>query len=729
MQPWRPVGLAFTAIRDDPGLMRFLPQRGYTLTSKQAAYEVLARKWRPQRFAEVVGQEHITRTLKNAISQERVGHAYLFVGARGIGKTTTARIFAKALNCEAGLVQEPCCSCQSCQEIATGSSLDVIEIDGASHNKVDDIRDIRDNVQYTPSRSRFKIYIIDEVHMLSTAAWNALLKTLEEPPPHVKFLFATTEPHKVLATIVSRCQRFDLRRIPVPLIMARLGEIAREEQVPADDGALAAIARAADGGMRDAQSIFDQMIAFCGGSQSGAIREQDVIDVFGLASGAELSQVVSGLLSNDTRLVISVVQGLADRGRDLERLFSDTVYCLRNVMIQQLCGDDSTGLHVSGSELNELRRMCGLAEPDRVQRVLDSLLASEQSLRAALNKRVCLEVALVRAMREGHGVQIEDVIARLCELRGEPAPAPPRPPPPPRAVRPEARRERVQVAGPPTPGPADADSGHVDAAVAPRAEDTPPPDAGDCTDQDESPAAIPVTAAPAETPTSESGGSTLPASTPEQGTPAANGGGASPAVEDTAPASTLDPVPQAAVAAPTPPVAPDGDGAERPPAPRTRPSAAAEPPAADRTSGIERGLVEGEAQRNGEQVVVLWHRLVEEVGKVPGRQQLKSYLQELKPVSFLQGVLHAGIDEDVPEEHVEFLQSADTGRVLATCFAQISPVPGGRVLIKRWIPSVSDADRRPPKVSSPEVRERVEKNEFVRRVCGLFDGEVIDVRG
>ena len=692
------------------------------MATNQAAYEVLARKWRPQRFSEVVGQEHITRTLKNAIAQQRVGHAYLFVGPRGIGKTTTARIFAKALNCEAGLVQEPCCSCPSCKEIASGSSLDVIEIDGASHNKVDDIRDIRDNVQYTPSRSRFKLYIIDEVHMLSTAAWNALLKTLEEPPPHVKFLFATTEPHKVLATIVSRCQRFDLRRIPVPLIMGRLGEIAQAEGISAAEGALAAIARAADGGMRDAQSIFDQMIAFCGGGQSGGIQEQDVIDVFGLASGAELSQVVSGLLGNDTRLVISVVQGLADRGRDLERLFSDTVYYLRNVMIQQLCGDDGTGLHVSGSELEEIRRMCGLAEPDRVQRVLDSLLASEQSLRAALNKRVCLEVALVRAMREGHGVQIEDVITRLCELRGDPPPPRRVPAPVPQNVQAEARPQSVQASGPPAGAAADAAARRAAPPPVVRAEGAPPQTGLESPNGDAGPAAGPVAGQREAVPGEQPDGGTAVGTAPASGD-TAPGGDVRLDAGDVAPMSTDVPEPEAASVVPSPAATDPGGGAGTPP------PDAPEPPPPDGASEVECELVEPEGQGNGEEAVVLWHRLVEEVGKVPGKHQLKSYLQELKPVSFLHGVLHAGIDEDVPEEHAEVLQSAETARVLATCFAQISPVPDGKVLVKRWIASVSDAERRPAKVSSPEVRERVEKNEFVRRVCGLFDGEVIDVRG
>jgi len=381
-------------------------------------YQVLARKWRPQRFTEVVGQQHITRTLQNAIRQSRVGHAYLFVGPRGIGKTTTARIFAKALNCESGIVPEPCCACQSCEEIAGGSSLDVIEIDGASHNKVEHVRDIRENVQYTPSRSRYKIYIIDEVHMLSTAAWNALLKTLEEPPPHVKFLFATTEPHKVLPTIVSRCQRFDLKRISVPLIVERLAQIAESEGIRIDERALAAVARAADGAMRDAQSIFDQMIAFCGGRDGDdVIEEQDVIDVFGLASGAELAELARALIGNNLNAALAIVQSLADHGRDLERLHTDLIGYVRNVMICSVCSDPSQLLEVSASELGELQEISQGADPRLVQRILQGLLTQEASLRTALNKRVFIEATIARVIVDAHSVQLDQVIARLNELR------------------------------------------------------------------------------------------------------------------------------------------------------------------------------------------------------------------------------------------------------------------------------------------------------------------------
>ena len=402
------------------------------------AYQVLARKWRPQTFAEVVGQEHISRTLRNAIIQNRIGHAYLFVGSRGIGKTTTARIFAKALNCANNVDGEPCCQCQSCREVAAGTSMDVIEIDGASHNKVEHIRDIRENVQYTPVNGKYKIYIIDEVHMLTPQAWNALLKTLEEPPEHVKFLFATTEPHKVLPTIISRCQRFDLKRISVPLIVQRLRQIADGEHIHVEDNALAAIARAADGGMRDAQSIFDQMIAFCGGLAEGElITEKDVIDVFGLASGIELREMAAALFTNDINRAMVVLQSLADSGRDLERLFGDLINYVRNIMVAGICDDPSKFLEVSDSELADLVGIGRSIDRQMVQRILQGLVAQEWSFRAAVNKRIYFETVLARVMLDAHSVQLDDIIARLNVLTGV-LPPDQLPPPRPAVVIPPA---------------------------------------------------------------------------------------------------------------------------------------------------------------------------------------------------------------------------------------------------------------------------------------------------
>src|SRR5580765_6049807 len=256
------------------------------------AYQVIARKYRPQRFSDVVGQEHVTQTLSNAIEQKRIAHAYLFCGPRGTGKTTIARIFAKCLNCTGGPRVDIDDSDPRCQEITEGRSLDVLEIDGASNNGVEQVRELRETCKYAPASSKFKIYIIDEVHMLSTAAFNALLKTLEEPPPHVKFFFATTDPEKVLPTILSRCQRFDLRRIPAALIVKHLAWSAQQEGVEIDDAALHAIARGADGGMRDAESTLDQLISFC----DRKIVENDVLSMFGLAARGQLLELTDAVL-------------------------------------------------------------------------------------------------------------------------------------------------------------------------------------------------------------------------------------------------------------------------------------------------------------------------------------------------------------------------------------------------------------------------------------------------
>src|SRR5438128_1749433 len=283
------------------------------------AYQVIARKYRPQRFSDVVGQEHVTQTLSSAIEQKRIAHAYLFCGPRGTGKTTIARIFAKCLNCTGGPKVEFDDADPRCVEIAEGRSLDVLEIDGASNNGVEQVRDLRETCKYSPASSKFKIYIIDEVHMLSTAAFNALLKTLEEPPAHVKFMFATTEPEKVLATILSRCQRFDLRRIPVALIVKHLGEIATKEGVAIDDAALHAIARGAEGGMRDAESTLDQLISFCGNK----IVEADVLSMFGLAARAQISTMVTAILQGEVDVVLRELNDLAQNGKDLGRLLTD----------------------------------------------------------------------------------------------------------------------------------------------------------------------------------------------------------------------------------------------------------------------------------------------------------------------------------------------------------------------------------------------------------------------
>jgi len=377
------------------------------------AYEVLARKWRPQLFEDVVGQDHVTRTLENAIAAKRLAHAYLFVGPRGIGKTSIARIFARALNCEKGPTAQPCGTCDSCREIAAGTNLDVLEIDGASNNGVEQVRDLRETARYAPTRGPFKIYIIDEVHMLSTAAFNALLKTLEEPPKHVKFIFATTEPQKVLATVMSRCQRFDLRRIPVTLIVERLRLMAKAENVEVDDEALLAVARGAEGGLRDAQSALDQLIAFRGES----IKEEDVLAVFGLVSRAHLEALADAILGGDLKRVLGLVAELDAGGKDLQRLVVELMEHFRNLLVFLNVDEPSAHMELTDAQLEALRAQAARAETGRVLRVVQLLVETEDRMKFALSRRTLLETTLIRAARAATVVSLEEVLRQIQTLQ------------------------------------------------------------------------------------------------------------------------------------------------------------------------------------------------------------------------------------------------------------------------------------------------------------------------
>ena len=363
----------------------------------EQGYQVIARRWRPKQFDELVGQDHIVQTLRNAIEANRIAHAYLFVGPRGTGKTSTARLFAKALNAEGGPSVKPDDNSEISQSIMSGSCMDVIEIDGASNNSVDQIRSLREECQYAPSQCTFKIYIIDEVHMLTTAAFNALLKTLEEPPAHVKFFFATTESHKVLPTIVSRCQRFEFRPISNSVIAEKLTLIAKAEGIKVEANAINAIARLANGGMRDAQSILDQMISFCGKS----IKESDVLDVYGLIGIGEVQELAEAMAGLEFPKIIDQVGRYVAEGRDLIRVHHDLMDYIRKVLLDAISQKGTSELLGTPMTTASLMRMSNV------------LQKGEFSVRKGLSERSNFEIVLLKAAEESRSLEIDSLIEKV----------------------------------------------------------------------------------------------------------------------------------------------------------------------------------------------------------------------------------------------------------------------------------------------------------------------------
>jgi len=356
------------------------------------AYLVLARKWRPQYFADLIGQEHVSQTLANAIRSGRIHHAFLFTGARGVGKTSAARILAKALNCETGLTDQPCNTCSSCTEITSGQGMDVIEIDGASNTGVDDVRELRENIRYMPSRSRFKIFIIDEVHMLSTNAFNALLKTLEEPPEHAKFIFATTEPHKIPITILSRCQRFDFRKIPLAKVAVRLREISTAEELTISDRSLGLIARQGEGSMRDALSTFDQVLAFSGDQ----VEDEAVQTLLGMVDRRLLLDTVEAILQRDSRRALESAHRVDQLGLALRRFTQDLLEMFRGMVICKVVDEPAELLDMVGDELKELKLLAEDASLEDLQRIVTLLMKTQLELVNSNSPLLALEMSLVR---------------------------------------------------------------------------------------------------------------------------------------------------------------------------------------------------------------------------------------------------------------------------------------------------------------------------------------------
>ncbi|MBP1728106.1 MAG: polymerase tau subunit [Deltaproteobacteria bacterium] len=383
------------------------------------SYLVLARKWRPQKFSELIGQEHVSQTLKNAIDSGRVAHAFLFTGARGVGKTTSARILAKTLNCEKGPTTEPCNECSICKEITAGLSVDVLEIDGASNNGVDEIRELRENVKYLPAQSRYKIFIIDEVHMLSNSAFNALLKTLEEPPPHIKFIFATTEPHKVPITILSRCQRFDFKRIPLVTIFKRLRFILDQEAVVMSDDALAMVARKGDGSMRDALSALDQVLAFCG----DRVADADVLSILGVVDRGLVIAALNFIFERDSAALIGVVKRVDDSGCNIRHFCHELIEMMRTLLLLKSSAAVADLLDLSDRELAEASAIAEKTDMETIQRCIFILLRADTEMAHSSFTRLLLEMALIRMASLAAVIPVQELLERLKKIEAAVPPA------------------------------------------------------------------------------------------------------------------------------------------------------------------------------------------------------------------------------------------------------------------------------------------------------------------
>ncbi|MBN2033945.1 MAG: DNA polymerase III subunit gamma/tau [Deltaproteobacteria bacterium] len=375
------------------------------------AYEVLARKWRPQVFEDVIGQDHVTRTLINAFKMDRLAHAYLFSGPRGVGKTSVARILAKAMNCKGGKPGIPCNRCHSCVEITQGSSVDVQEIDGASNRGIDEIRELRENIRYMPSSSPFRIYIIDEVHMLTMQAFNALLKTLEEPPTHVKFIFATTEAHKVPVTILSRCQKFDFKRIPLQMIIKQIEKVTREEGIEISKSGLSLIAGEADGSMRDAQSLLDQVISYTGLK----VEDRHIIEILGIIDRRLIFEASQAVLDGSVKKCVQIVEQIYSFGYDLKEFYRALMDQFRNLLVT-LAAPDEVLLDIIDNESDELKRQALQAGSEKLQHILSLLIAREENLRMTSHPRLVLEIIMVKLCRLGEYLSFEQLFQKLESL-------------------------------------------------------------------------------------------------------------------------------------------------------------------------------------------------------------------------------------------------------------------------------------------------------------------------
>ncbi|OGW50870.1 MAG: DNA polymerase III, subunit gamma and tau [Nitrospirae bacterium RBG_19FT_COMBO_42_15] len=377
-------------------------------------YQVSARKWRPQRFDDIIGQGHVTRTLQNAIKNNRIAHAYIFSGSRGVGKTTTARILAKALNCVNGPTPEPCNNCSPCKEITSGISTDVLEIDGASNTGVDDVRDLRESVKYSPMHGKYKVYIIDEVHMLSNSAFNALLKTLEEPPAHTIFVFATTEVHKIPTTVLSRCQHFNFKRLTLIEIVDRLRLIAEKDSIEINDNGLAVIAKAADGSMRDSLSILDQVVSFCGKK----VDEKEIADILGVINKDIIFSFIGRLKEKDSAGLVKIIREVQDCGYDVRQFCNNLIEQIRNMLIAKVSGNPEELIELSKEAVNEIKEITIGFLIEDIHLLFTIFLKAQEEIRWSPYPWMSLEMAAVKAVHVPSFKSIDKLIELVSGRSG-----------------------------------------------------------------------------------------------------------------------------------------------------------------------------------------------------------------------------------------------------------------------------------------------------------------------
>jgi DNA polymerase-3 subunit gamma/tau len=514
------------------------------------SYVVLARKWRPQSFEDLVGQEHVSTTIGNAIAQNRVAHAFLFTGVRGVGKTTSARILAKALNCVNGPTATPCQVCPQCKEITNGSDVDVQEIDGASYNGVEEVRRLQETLPYRPQRDRFKIFIVDEVHMLSNSAWNAFLKTLEEPPPHVKFIFATTEVHKVPVTILSRCQRYDFKLISAQMIASRLRFVLDKEQIAAEDAAIKIIAREAAGSMRDAMSLLDQVIAWVG-VEGDKLTAEGVAKVLGVAEREVHHRLAEALITGDAATCVRIVGDLAQQGYDIPHTARDFLAHLRDLVVAKVADEPARLLDLADEELADVKALAQKAEVDDLTRLHQGFSKAFDDIVKSGQPRAALEMTLVRLARRPPLLPVEELLRRLADLERRLGGAPPAGPSGGGAPRGGAPGPGGSSGGPPRRPGAMADG--ADPAPAPASFVAPAPPPARPTAPAPAPASFVAPAPPPARPTAPA-----PAPAPQRPQPQANaqpGSFAPPATftppqRPTAPPPSSTPAPSARAAAP-----------------------------------------------------------------------------------------------------------------------------------------------------------------------------------